>query len=361
MPRLAHGPRTIGVVLACLVALVISPQLASASSAPITSATVSIDVVGQTVQAVTTIRVASPTKVSAAGLCVRDGAGNVRDLPMTQSPTLTVSGTSLKSSRTLGTGKYTYWACVKPVGARWQFVAPARSFTVSDSTSSMPVGNLPGWTQIFADNFSASTGQGTFPGPYKAKWTAYHGFYDTAGHGLYDRNIISAHDGLLDTYLRTVNGVARVAAPVPLINGSWAGQTYGRYTARFKSDAVNGYRVAWLLWPDSGDWNTGEIDFPESWLDGKIDAFNHCPNSPTKNCYWAKSDVSPNAWHTVTINWTPKLLSFVIDGKVMGSTTAHIPSAKMHWVMQSETVGSKTLTGSGHLYIDWVSIYKYTP
>ena len=337
---------------------------ASASEAPITSATASVSVSGNSAQAVTTITVSTPTKVEAAGVCVRDAAGNEHDFPLSQGPTLTPAGTRVTGSQVLAKGSYDYWSCVKPVGSWWQFVAPKRSFTVSDAasaSSAMPVGNLPGWTQVFTEDFPTSTAEGNFPGPYKSKWSAYNGFYDSFDHGLYDRNILSVHDGMLDTHYRTENGIPLVAAPSPLLNGSWAGQTYGRYTARFKSDAVTGYRVAWLLWPDSDDWNQGEIDFPESWLTGRIDGFNHCLGNPSKNCFWLHSGVSPNAWHTVTINWTPKLLSFIIDGQVVGSTTTDIPDTKMHWVMQSETIGRKTATGSGHLYIDWVSIYKYTP
>ena len=282
------------VILASIVPVVAFAPEASAASVPITGATVSVNVAGHTAQAVTTIKVSTPTKVSAAGVCVRDAAGREQDFPLSQGPTLTPSGTRLESSQVLPNGNYTYWACVKPVGSWWQFVAPSKTFTVSDSTSSsMPVGNLPGWTQIFTEDFPTSTAEGSFPGPYKSKWSAYNGFYDTYDRGLYDRNIISVHDGLLDTYYRTKNGIPRVAAPAPLVNGSWAGQTYGRYTARFRADAVSGYRIAWLLWPDSGDWKKGEIDFPESWLTGEIDGFNHCIGNPSKNCYWVKSVFRP--------------------------------------------------------------------
>lgn len=349
-------------ILATLVPITALSPAASAANAPITGAAVSVTVTGNSVSAVTTIKTSTSTKVSSAGVCVRDAAGKSRDFPLAANPTLTSAGTTLTSSQVLPNGQYTYWSCVKPVDSWWQFIAPGRTFTVkTSSASAMPVGNLPGWTQIFSDDFSTDTPEGTFPGPYKSKWSAYNGFKDTYDHGLYDRNILSVHDGSLDTYFRTIDGTPRVAAPTPLINGSWAGQTYGRYSARFKSDAVDGFRVAWLLWPDSGNWNQGEVDFPESWLTGEIDGFNHCLNNPGKNCYWVKSGISPNAWHTVTINWTPKLLSFIIDGKVIGSTTKSIPSSKMHWIMQSETIGHTTPTGSGHLYIDWVSIYKYTP
>jgi hypothetical protein len=43
---------------------------------------------------------------------------------------------------------------------------------------------------------------------------------------------------------------------------------YGRYSVRFKADPLAGFKIAWLLWPDSGVWpRDGEIDFPEGELD----------------------------------------------------------------------------------------------
>src|SRR2546427_410289 len=63
-----------------------------------------------------------------------------------------------------------------------------------------------------------------------------------------------------------------VNAPVPLLPT----MLYGRYAVRFKADPVPGYKTAWLLWPDSGNWPAdGEIDFPENSLDGNACAFVH--------------------------------------------------------------------------------------
>ena len=42
---------------------------------------------------------------------------------------------------------------------------------------------------------------------------------------------------------------------------------------------MDGYKVAWLLWPKSGVWpRDGEIDFPEADLIGTISAFMHRQN-----------------------------------------------------------------------------------
>ena len=64
-------------------------------------------------------------------------------------------------------------------------------------------------------------------------------------------------------YVRTQDGQPQSAAVVPLVNGQWGGQLYGRYEVRFRSDEIPGYKLAFLLWPDTNNWAEGEIDFPE--------------------------------------------------------------------------------------------------
>ena len=75
---------------------------------------------------------------------------------------------------------------------------PAPSPPQGGSGEAMPVGDLPGWHQVFMDDFSNPLAAGQFPGPYSAKWTAYNGFYDAAHVGYYDQRAISVHDGFLD-------------------------------------------------------------------------------------------------------------------------------------------------------------------
>lgn len=97
---------------------------------------------------------------------------------------------------------------------------------------------------------------------------------------------------MLDLFLHTRGGTPIGAAPVPIVTKAWQGQTYGRYSVRFRADALPGYKVAWLLWPASDSWSEGEIDFPEGGLESTMWGFNHCLNNPTVNCYW----VDTHAW-----------------------------------------------------------------
>ena len=53
----------------------------------------------------------------------------------------------------------------------------------------------------------------------------------------------------------------------------WQRQAFGRFSVRFRSDPLPGYKAAWLLWPESDNWNEGEIDFPEGGLDSTMWGF----------------------------------------------------------------------------------------
>ena len=229
------------------------------------------------------------------------------------------------------------------------------------SANELPLGDLPGWRQTLTEDFSVDQPAGQFPGAYSSKWMSYDGFVDTSGEGDYAQRIISAHDSMLDLHLHTENGRPLAAAPVPLVDGTWGGQTYGRFSVRLKADPLVGYGAALLLWSDANDWNEGEIDFPESHLDQTVTAANHCPGDPMRNCYQVGTKARFSDWHVYTINWTPHLLSFEVDGKTVGSTAEHIPTSPMHWVLQFGTAGIPDAATEGHVLIDWATIYRYAP
>jgi hypothetical protein len=330
---------------------------------------------GNTVTATATVSANPSVWASDAGICARSSSGANVDFPSTAT-TIARRGTALSGTRWFAAGTYTYWPCVLESGV-WNDVGEKKSFTVGAASAvvatptaiappassvAMPVGNLPGWTQTFTEDFSTNLAAGSWPGSYGKQWLSYDGFPDTSQKGWYDSDIISAHDGALDLYLHTENGRALGAAPVPLVNGQWGGQTYGRFSVRMKSDALPGYGTGFLLWADSGDWNDGEVDFPESSLSENVKGYNHCLGNASSNCLVVNSSYNYTDWHTYTIDWTPSRMSFIIDGVTVGSTTSNIPSKPLHWVMQVATTGTTpNASTAGHLLIDWATIYRYTP
>jgi len=233
---------------------------------------------------------------------------------------------------------------------------------VTVNPNAMPTGNLPGWTQVFADDFTTAAPLGSFLSSYGSRWGAYPSpWKDTSGNGVYNpAKTMSAVGGAMDLWVHTESGVHYVAAPQPKLPT----MTYGRFSARFQADSTPGYKVAWLLWPDSGVWPAdGEIDFPEGDLNSNMSAFAHFASSGGGQDAFTLSTTF-TGWHTATIDWTPGKLVFYLDGKVIGVSTKLVPSKPMHWVMQTETTLNGTApssSASGHVRVDWVTAYTYTP
>jgi hypothetical protein len=247
-------------------------------------------------------------------------------------------------------------------------ISSATSACSDPSGEAMPTGDLPGWHQIFTDDFTKDVPLGSFPSAVASKWKPYpYPWKDTSKNGTYwPEKGISQHGGLMDLWLHTetVNGVTYHVseAPQPILPIATRGQLYGRYVIRFRSDPVPGYKTAWLLWPDSGLRSDGEIDFPEGSLDGSMYAYMHhqgATSGSDQDAY--PTGVGYSSWHTAVIEWLPTRCTFILDGKVIGNSTTRIPATPMHWVIQTETQlsgGAPTNDAAGHVYIDWVAVYS---
>ena len=241
----------------------------------------------------------------------------------------------------------------------------------SPSGQPMPVGDLPGWKQIFTDDFTTDVLLGSFPGTaYGGRWEVYpDNTRDTAGQQgapsrYYPSKVVSVSNGLLNEYLHTENGTPMAAAMLPILPGKTSagqGQLYGKYTVRFKSDSLQGFKTAWLLWPDSGFWpGDGEIDFPEADLSSTIAAFMHHQGATSSNDQDAfNTNAFYTSWHTASIEWSPTNVKFILDNTIIGTSTNQIPNTSMHWVLQTESClpSCPAPTTAGNLQIDWVVVY----
>jgi hypothetical protein len=244
----------------------------------------------------------------------------------------------------------------------------------SEAAGQVPVGDLPGWRQVFTEDFGeGDVPLGSFPGPaYSAKWSANYadGTPDTAGQqsggrsGYYPSKVLSVRNGMLDMYLHTEKGVSMGAAPAPKLhpdNGRpYDSMLYGRYSVRFRSEALPGFKTAWLLWPDSGVWpRDGEIDYPEGDLAKTFYGAVHQAR-PDKNVFQEnQSGARFTAWHTATTEWTPGRVEFFLDGVSIGVNTVGIPDKPMHYILQTESclTGCPAPATAGHLQVAWVAIW----
>jgi hypothetical protein len=250
--------------------------------------------------------------------------------------------------------------------------APAPTTTTTAAPSvTVPTGDINGWKLKFSDDFNVDAAEGSFLSTYR-NWDAYAtGWPDTSRRGMYDTNILSVDNGTMNMRLHTgADGKPRAAVPFPLINGrdsnDATNQLYGRYEVRFRADPVQGYKTAFLLWPKSEVWpRDGEIDFPEGELTDKIYGFMHRQGATSGGDQdWFSTGVGYNDWHTAVTEWTPNSVKFILDGRVIGTSTSRIPNTPMHWVLQTETTlggGEIPASASGNVQFDHVKVWSYSP
>ena len=255
------------------------------------------------------------------------------------------------------------------------FYADALTLSVSGvppnptpSGEAMPTGSITSngisWKPVFSDDFSIPAPLGTFETKYATQWGAYGpGWTDTSKNGTYDASkTTSVSGGMLDLWLHTESGTHYVSAPTPKIP---YGMTYGRYAVRFKSDAVAGYKTAWLLWPDSGKWpDDGEIDFPEGGLNDRISGYMHYASAGGgQDAFENLSSYGGSGWHTAVTEWSAGRVTFMLDGKVVGTSTRSVPHNPMHYVLQTETSlggAAPSASAQGHVNLDWIVVYQPT-
>ncbi len=237
--------------------------------------------------------------------------------------------------------------------------APTPAPAPAPAAPSMPVGDLPGWQQIFAEDFSADAALGAFPGTaYKSRFTVYpDGWLDTSKQVTYmPSKTVSVANGMLDIFAHTEGTTRMCAVIVPTIPSY--GQLYGRYSVRFRADAIPGYGGVWLLWPDDNIWPAhGEIDYPEGGFEGSMHAYAHYA-SPNYGQDAFNTGTSFNDWHVVTTEWSPGKVTFLLDGKTVGTSTTLVPSSKMHYLFQCGSPGGlPPATAAGHIQVDWIVMY----
>lgn len=245
----------------------------------------------------------------------------------------------------------------------------------------MPVGNITGWKQIFADDFTGTVPVGAFSdcnhntdtpqaycsglknyASYYKNWWAYPNTWpDTAKSGAdgnggapfggtyHPEDTVSVSSGALHVkmYRPAKGGDNHVAALVPR---ACMDREYGRYVERFKVvHADPGFKSAHLFY-QSGY----EMDYPENDYGTTISAYTH----PGENNF--DTGAKWTTWHTTAIEWTASSVKYYMDGKLVGTATKNIPHIKMSWVLQNESsiMGPYAKAGaSAQLDTDWVACY----
>lgn len=307
-----------------------------------------------------------------------------------------VSGaTSYSVKRAVGTGSFVTYASVTALsyvdtaitaGTTYHYRVSAKNaygegplsntvdlmYSTNPSGVTMPTGNLTGWTHIFADDFNEDVAMGSWPSQVSDKWFSYPYPASTLG-GYYKAEAVTTQTGsLLRNYLHNEGGQWLMTAPIPILDGSGtdAGkyQTYGRYAYRWRAEALPGYYMVPLLWPQAGNYLVnGEIDFPEGNLTtNNLYGFVHKTNSTTgviEQYAYPTNVAAASGWHTSIIEWKPNSVKLIMDGVTVGEATSRTPTVPMRLVLQLTTSpqGLPSSGTAGYVDFDWVSVWAYTP
>jgi hypothetical protein len=310
------------------------------------------------------------------------------------SPTATSAPTSSPSSSPSSTPSTTPTGTPSPTSTSGPTTSPSGTPSSSPSTTvptpppttptTTPSGTYlpPTWSDDFTgENVPLGTWTGCssngpvqsshctgLPANVDSKWWAYpSGWQDTSKLGTYNpAKTLSIANGQMTIHLNRDSTGTWVAAPLPKLPnavGKDGGQQYGTYSVTWKADQPTaGFKLAWLLWPDSGTWpGDGEIDFPEGSLGGSISAFMHRQGGTSGSSQDAYSTGVPmaGAWHTTVVDWQADHCDFYVDGKLVGHSTSAIPNTPMHLVLQSETSGSGPALGAfADIHISNYSYWK---
>lgn len=276
----------------------------------------------------------------------------------------------------------------------------------SAEPSAMPDAAPRGWQRVYGENFNTSLPVGSFVNKSDTDWYLADG-------NPYARTLRSYPDRWGTTKNRSLNysskttdivdeaygarGVFRVHGQTASVDGvdrslggsffpvlnpdaptgqEQMGQTYGRYTVRFRT--VGGYRpdsagnypaksklgrygTAFLLWPVNDNWAEGEVDYPEMPWGDRISSYVHEIGAPATTADEFKSPIRTDAgWQTATIEWYPGVLAFYLDGMLIHKVTENVPTTAFRWGFQSGgAIAVPPPDVQGYLLVDWITIDAY--
>lgn len=223
----------------------------------------------------------------------------------------------------------------------------------------MPTTPVPGWREVFADDFTGSALD-------LSRWFTYDGEPGGDPGGWFATSHVSVTNGNL-----VIAGYRD-----PAYGGKWVTggvsdrpglvQTYGKYLVRFRCEAGTGIAHAILLWPADNSWPP-EIDFSEDNGSDRQTTYSTLHYGLTNTQVQRQTAVDLTQWHTVGVEWMPGRLVYTLDGSIWSTVTSpHVPASPMALAIQTQAWAAgdnwergvdATTPAQVNLYVDWVVAY----
>lgn len=259
------------------------------------------------------------------------------------------------------------------LGAAALMGAGSRADAAEAVTSKIPRGDVSGWKQVLAQDFSQDVPLGGFVvgqdglassgSALRAKYGSAIGGYPDGWDFYQPSKTVTIKGSVLDISMFTSGGSPHSAAVYPIRADTGSpSQLYGRWQWRMRALQVSG--TGWLscsmLWPQNdADWpGAGELNWPEGELKGPVQGFVHYagPTRPQLKVF-APSSFYWTQWRIYTIEWLPGLVRYLVDDTVVAHVTEGVPNTPMRWVLQTNPSTSAVPYSTAHMQLDWISIY----
>jgi Glycosyl hydrolases family 16 len=255
-----------------------------------------------------------------------------------------------------------------PSGSTGSGGSPGSGGTEAPSGQAMPVGDIPGWHQTYAQDFSGSS--------MPSGWYVYSGEPGGDPAGWWDPSHVSVSGGELQ--LLSSRDPAHCPKGCTALDDLVSGgvqlnshpQTYGKYEIRMRADNAKGLGLTVLLWPVSNQWPPeidmiADVGFSPRVGTGVGVVFGaHNTDLVAKN---TTADLSK--WHTWGAEWTAGKVAFTLDGNVWATETSpNVSSVPMNLAIQIQAYpcsgpgsfgvcADSSTPSSSYFDVDWVTQY----
>ncbi len=212
---------------------------------------------------------------------------------------------------------------------------------------------MPGYRRVFVDDFGL--------GLNWRNWFLFKGTPSGDPSGYFAPSHVSVNRGELtiSTYRDSSYGGGWVSGGIGLYR---VAEKYGAFFVRSRQTGLGPDNVD-LLWPANNQWPP-EIDFNETGGPRSQSTWTvhyGWSNSQDYNENW---NVNIDQWHTWGVIWTPRSITFTLDGREWGkrvTNPAEIPNLPMTLDMQQQSfcgINDACPTKPTSMLVDWVAVYS---
>ncbi|WP_460797367.1 glycoside hydrolase family 16 protein [Nocardioides pacificus] len=219
-----------------------------------------------------------------------------------------------------------------------------------------------GWQRVATENFNTLDPQ---------RWSKFQGRPGCCAETVWDPSRVSVSGGVLTLANHPdADGTWR-SGGVGAWDWSAATRRFGRWDARIRFDSGTGISGTALLWPAGEGWppEINYFEIFETWGSrNRLMTTTHYGTPSNHQVDQRITRAKFTNWHVFSVRWTPRSLTFVVDGRVVHKVRdrAAIPRQRMwpgfqthvHKLGNGKMPSLPGASKSVRMQVDWMRVFK---